>query len=346
MSSTIWGYVDHVSRSVISGWCGIPGRHNSFSCDLMINNTVFASTLANLHRSDLADHGINDGMHGFSFDISGLDVSALCADGSKAFTIDVHIPELEQTLPSAQYIPFLSQESPKHLTPYLANFLTPDQKIACWNRFNLFFIQHILPSQLNLPIILWEKRGGTGILSLALRYSDFAPREGELSLVFTLNGEDIFFLTFTLAPGEIAGSSEHTVLFIAGMQGRPHIRDQITQATFINDGVHPSTMLLAAARALCKAWNLNELAAVSAAQQISCSTPEQVQFFKHHYEDFWCQHGGKPADTQNQIYLLPLDPPIKTGGKHRQRAARRRAWLSAAAAEINARLPAMAMPAL
>ena len=67
------GYIDHIERTVISGWCydtDHPGR--SVAVEAITASGKRAMTFAAIFRQDVKDAGHGTGAYGFEIDVAGL----------------------------------------------------------------------------------------------------------------------------------------------------------------------------------------------------------------------------------------------------------------------------------
>jgi uncharacterized protein VirK/YbjX len=302
-SSGLDGYIDSLRNKELLGWCAEKGRPEPFDCELLIGDFPYQTRSAKLFRYDLLKAGINDGRHGFNFDLRTLNLDAFIQNDLKQMS--VRVVGTDTKLQVSSFIPFfISKGTNLQRGPYLANFLNDQEKIDCYNTCAKFLFRKMNES-LKIPKLLWTKSVDEHCLTVVLRPADFAPLEGELSVSVLFDGNTIYSLTFSVIHGNIVGRTEPLILFIGGLQGRPNIREKITASTKISDGVHPRLLLFTAILALCEAWNMTFIAAVSAAQHFSCDTPERLKSFGKNYDRFWIEMGGMAGDAEHRTYIIP-----------------------------------------
>jgi uncharacterized protein VirK/YbjX len=325
VSLTLNGYVDSLKNNELSGWCWEKGRLDKFECELLFGGVPYQSTTANLFRTDLLSAGINDGKHGFRFDLRTFNLDALIQDDLKY--LSVRVVGTDGELQSSSFIPFFKAKGARlQHGSYLANFLTEQEKIDCYNTCNKFLFRNMNES-LNVPKLLWMRHFETHRISMELKHADFAPLEGELSVSVMFDGQAIYSLTFSVIRGKTVGCEEPLILFIGGLQGRPNTREKIDTSTKVSGGVHPRMLLFTAILALCDAWSISSIAAVSADQQISCNSPERLQSFCKTYDRFWRDLGGSAAHAERRIYIIPAkrNSLLRHNPQHRHRNLQRRA---------------------
>ncbi len=68
---TFEGYVDGIDGTILSGWAYQPMLLQPLTLTVFRDDTPVADCLADRHRQDLADAGIDDGRHGFSVNLAG-----------------------------------------------------------------------------------------------------------------------------------------------------------------------------------------------------------------------------------------------------------------------------------
>jgi hypothetical protein len=68
------GHFDAIQKSVARGWCSSVHHNNPVTVELVAENAVLASAVADIYRHDLEAAGIGTGRHSFEIDLSDLDV--------------------------------------------------------------------------------------------------------------------------------------------------------------------------------------------------------------------------------------------------------------------------------
>jgi len=172
-------------------------------------------------------------------------------------------------------------------------------------------------------MLLWSRRADLDTFTIHLCMPAGNYLEGDLSLVFSVNGSPLHKLSFTCIPGNEAGVEPETALLIRGSQGFPGTVALIRQASKTNGEICPAVMLVLAAQALPKRLGADALLGVSADEQTSLRDhPEQA---KSRYDALWEMSGG---ERRGSFYRLPDGVVWKDishlSNGHRPRARRKR----------------------
>jgi uncharacterized protein VirK/YbjX len=166
--------------------------------------------------------------------------------------------------------------------------------------------------------------GKKGKYLLTLGPDQHCCKEGELT--FTLIAEDGFDLaklTFTFAVREKV-TPEKTLL-IGGLQGPPACfgpgaKERIIKATRDLSGLRPKMVVFLAAEALALAAGAKALHAVSnLTHTINGDARYQRRKRYAHYDSFWIERGGAPAEWGFSI-PLQIGPRAHHSGRNEQRA--------------------------
>jgi len=233
--------------------------------------------------------------------------------------------------------PFIDtvQDNPKFAFKYLTeSYLIKDLSIpdraAC-------FLHHYkklyetLPDRLLRQVLHWGidlyEFSEEGV-RFALKWGSSRPfgKEGEMSLLLLANGEIIFTISFTLIPGSVIKSRHKEVILISRVQGTPGWPpDQIRQAQRALHKLRFGAVLLSGLEGLAAAFDIWEIACVTAIKQISY-TEAYADRFKHAYDDFFVDMGI--AKTEAGYFSIPLpleEKSIEEVKDHKARARARRA---------------------
>lgn len=269
---------------------------------------------------------VNNGRHGFEFDLMSLDLGALNA--ITCWPIQVRIAGTDIILPLAHgphFPPFLLTRNEKCHHPYCASFFIAEQKIRIWDEALKFIFEFISKDRLSIPLLLWQYQDTEHSAYIELRYADFAPQEGELQLTFAIDKVIVYSLIFSVIPGAVVGHKTKRLIFVGGFQGRPNCRDHLNVAVQVTKGIHPNIMLMLSLQALGQFWGLDIIAGVSAKQQISANTPELMTRLEALYDQFWLNFGGTAASADRNLFFIPTMPrdKPKENSSHMRRAAKR-----------------------
>lgn len=336
-SSEFVGYIDSLHHGKLIGWCCSRQSSDIVECELLFNNISVSSTRADIYREDLMEAGINDGRHGFEFDLKSLDLDAL--NSITCWPVQVRIVGTDVILPLAsgqRFPPFLSTRSAKYNYPYCASFFIAEQKLRVWDESLKFIFDSVVADKWPIPRLLWQHQDDEHNAFIELRYADFAPQEGELQLTFTIDKVVVYSLIFSVVPGAVAGHKAERLIFVGGFQGRPNCRDYLKLALHVTKDIHPSIMLMLSLQALGQFWGLDIIAGVSAKQHISANTPELVTRLEALYDQFWLNFGGTEASADRNLFFIPTMPrdKPKESSSHMQRAVKRQAARNVVYTEI------------
>jgi uncharacterized protein VirK/YbjX len=172
-------------------------------------------------------------------------------------------------------------------------------------------------------IVLWSHRVELDTFTIGLCMPANHYLEGELSLVFSVNGVRLHKLSFTCIPGKEVGVEAESALLVGGSQGFPGATALIRQASKAIGEISPAAMLILSLQALAKHLGADAIFGISADEQTSlCAEPEQA---KSRYDALWEMMGG---ERQGRFYRLPSAVVWKDtshlSNSHRARARRKR----------------------
>jgi uncharacterized protein VirK/YbjX len=171
--------------------------------------------------------------------------------------------------------------------------------------------------------------------AIAMGLSRPYDKEGELSLNLQVNGETVFVLSFTIAPGWVVRSDAAEVLLVTRIQGMKGAYRQISLATKALHDVAPESLLLAALHGVASAFGIRTMASIRATMQSSYNEL-YASSFKKGYDAFFADLGVAQNDAG--FFLSPIPAPekplqlIKQG--HKLRTREKRAFKRHVAAEV------------
>jgi hypothetical protein len=170
----------------------------------------------------------------------------------------------------------------------------------------------LLPDRLLRQVLHWdvplhEIHDDHKCFTLSMGRSRPCYKEGELSLHLKIDGEIFFTLAFTIVPGWVVEANAAEALLISRLQGTYGCYpDQMKLATKAMHGIRPRTALLCALEGIAQAWDIREIAGVSAVRQSSYCAVCARSLLKA-YDDFFDELGF--VRNVAGFFLTPV--PIK-----------------------------------
>jgi len=157
-----------------------------------------------------------------------------------------------------------------------------------------------------------------GRLSITISLSD-CEFEGDLLLEFRLNGQALFHVSMSVAPGRLVDSTAARAILVARVQGVRGKWDEIRHATKLCADVSPPFLLMAAVQAIARATDIACIAGVRNTQkqwQPGLQNPDML----FDYDQFWM----KLSSTVGAKFCLmpvPMDrrPIEQVSANHRRR---------------------------
>jgi uncharacterized protein VirK/YbjX len=223
----------------------------------------------------------------------------------------------------------------KFVTPYLANFLTPQQRLTIQSHLCEFVDRTFCPQnavpQLREGLLLWRKACDGDVVTMVLGLPKRTMLEGDLTLELLVNATLIYRLSFSFVPGHVLGMDDRHVLLIGGSQGVHGTADHSRRIARQNSEIPPSGLLLTGLRAIAEALDITTLGGVAAASQSVVHAAPDLH--RNAYDDLWTMHHGT---LQNGIYLMPVRPADDAviEGSHRARTRRKRRYRQGLQAEF------------
>lgn len=224
----------------------------------------------------------------------------------------------------------------KFTLPYLSNSLTKTAKfLMLWNHYKVVrkvFAPDFMWRIMKDEIVLWNQTGGQTRYCFSITYEtakqyDSYGAEGELSLLFKVNGQAVYTLSFSIVPGRFIQLPATQVLFISRMQGLSANFELIRSTAKAFNGNRPSTMVLGVARAIAQSLGITCIAGVGTKEQIVYNRKAWLMDGSYFdYDKFWSEVGGVQVnETYFNIPLQPKHAPLcKVKSQHRSQARRKR----------------------
>ena len=221
----------------------------------------------------------------------------------------------------------------KHIDgAYLGTNLSRSERASMLIGHYTFLKDHVEPhffqTIVNGRLALWEHAVSNHLFRICLTFPRQYHREGDLSLIFQSDHDDIYTLSFTIGPGRVAGLTADHAIYIARVQGKSKGLHLIREATKDCLDISPAALLLAATTGIAAALELDHIVGIGADQQISANANWRPELRVHAYDEFWVALGGVWRD-RNMYYLsapLPEKPIKAIKQHHRSRVLRKRAF--------------------
>jgi len=167
---------------------------------------------------------------------------------------------------------------------YLSKTFNKDSIAMIYETFNTILLSFSLDENNNVDITLC--------------YIGSLSKEGELTLLITLNNQEFYSITFSFH-----SNGKNIELIICGIQGREMIENEtIKFFTKKMHGVRPRNFLFFVLRQICKVLNVDTIKSVRSDYHVAnCSHVKKTGKFKANYDQYWEEEGGV---QQEKFYIL------------------------------------------
>lgn len=210
--------------------------------------------------------------------------------------------------------------------------------------------RHFQPGFLALAqrgLTLWRGAMDDLKVEIELRFPYAFNHDGDLCLILRGDGEHLYQMTFSIAPGPVAQAPESQVLLISGIQGAPGKLEGIRRVTAACHNVAPVRLLLMAAEAFGAALGIRAVVGIGQ-NHMTCPKPGECEGFSFDYDSFWM--AALDRAESRDFYHMPLPYPVKpieaVSAKHRARARQRREQRDIVRRDIERQLSDHLAPAL
>jgi len=230
----------------------------------------------------------------------------------------------------------------KYLTDYLKTDLSRKQRASILvhhydllsSRSHERFFRGIVDDRLEL----WRESFGEHTYRILLTFPHTTDAEGDLALVFRADETDLYVLSFTLGPGNIANLHAANVMYVTRVQGKGRALDRIRVATKECLDISPPALLLAAAEGVATELELAHIVGIGGQTQLSTKLAARSSRLSA-YDEFWTALGGCRLDGDMYLLTVPLaEKPITSIKRcHRSRVRRKRAFKALVARTVRER---------
>lgn len=168
-------------------------------------------------------------------------------------------------------------------------------------------------------VVLWQKGVDKNLYTISLTFP-YHDMEGDLALIFDVNGAHISIASFSIIDGNMVGINNEHMVFIARVQGTSGQFELIRQATKALNEVSPNIILVLATQAIASALGIESIAGITTKEHIIYDE------FNFDYDELWVSMGGEKVNEQ--VFHLPSKPHNKPMAmvkmNHRCRTKRKR----------------------
>jgi len=211
---------------------------------------------------------------------------------------------------------------------YLATSFTKSARRAALQHHYAYLLPRIsetfFPAVLGSRPQLWQQRIGSDLFEVRLSFTGELHHEGDLLLEFQENGVPLYGLSFTIAPGYLAGSDADQLILVARVQGAVGNFDAIRRATKACMDIAPPYLLTAAVRGIAGALNIGVIAGIRNKEQLTGNIDADRNVY-FDYDAFWRTCLGHETE---RFYLLSAPirekPLAQISTVHRRRTRLKR----------------------
>ena len=244
----------------------------------------------------------------------------------------LHLPShfaLTRLLSDSRLAPLVEQRGRllyKYIWPYLLRRLDRAQRLDVLMTHYAFVAERVpalVPRLLDGPHVLWEMEEDGTRFAVTLGIARFPDAEGEIELTVCAGDVRVFHISFSIAPGSIAGLDDAHVLLVGSVQGAPREIALIRRATRACGDVALGKLLIDGAVAIADTFGLAHVVGVSNSEHVSRRMDPNSEF-NLDYDALW---GSLHAVRRDDLYHLRVDQPLADSslldGAHRRRSRER-----------------------
>ncbi len=143
-----------------------------------------------------------------------------------------------------------------------------------------------------------------GTLDVNLCYIPDLGKEGEITLLLSLNKKDLYSIQFSF------NDTDNLKLIIGGIQSRSIVdNEEIKQVTKKMFGLRPRNFLIFIIRQICTTYNVQKIEAIQTNYHIAnCSHVSKTDKFQANYDQYWEEELGT---KENIFYDIPINESRK-----------------------------------
>lgn len=183
------------------------------------------------------------------------------------------------------------------------------------------FNESFLARMDTVPITVWQRAIDRRSFDVALGLNCVNEREGDLMLLFRMDGNVVYRLIFVFASGRDFHLPDETVIVVAAVQGVPDF-ERVRLATRTCSDIQPAHILMAALGALAELVGVSTVLGLHQSRQL---VGERVLFA---CDSFFEIYGSELAGQRTYLIKVPyVEKPITLIERsHRRRTLRKRAF--------------------
>ncbi len=208
------------------------------------------------------------------------------------------------------------------------SFNTENRLHALTSHYKYFknnFPYHSLRLIFSRGLFFWSETVENDLYEMRLINAFPYETEGILSCIFSINGTDIYTVSFTFCEGANFGLVDNQVIYISRIQGGKESLDAISKSTKCFSENAPHVLLMSAIEGMALGLGIKTIVGISNQNQIGYMSTGSSSFQKN-YDDFWKTY--ESIKIGNGDYMVSL--PIQYKGlslkksKHRNRSINKR----------------------
>lgn len=211
----------------------------------------------------------------------------------------------------------------RYTFPYLSTNFSQKERVSLLQSHYQFISGELsgdfFARVLDGSLVMWDQEIDGHHFSVSLA-GPCPHREGDLTLVFRMDGSSLYKLAFSIVDASLLGMSSRRALYVGQVQGYPGQFAAIRHATRVCHDVAPPDMLM---HALFGLANTLDIQLVAGVQFKNCLSFERLLKLDtvFNYAEFWARYAAQPSDSGHHMVELPLaEKPLNlVKANHRRR---------------------------
>jgi uncharacterized protein VirK/YbjX len=181
-------------------------------------------------------------------------------------------------------------------------------------------------------------------------------REGELTLVFQIDGSDLYKLAFSLMPRSVLKELAHPgdglegrdCLYVGQIQGQSGQLELLREATSLCRDVAPQDALMSALAGFAKACSIDTVLGVQGPFNLSLDAIANSRS-RFDYDAFWARYHAVPVMGNGHFMMTvpyPEKPILEIASKHRRRTLDKRQFKQGLITAVSNGLDRLMLPSV